>query len=130
MKTIRNEVLIATTTVFERADMIDAQMTRILNRFHGNVKIHNTDAVMYSMIGNTDWSDYTDDVDCESEQVRELFREIFNLRKLGSRMVNKFNSEQEFPDLYVRAVISWKHHLARLKEKLFHYSYSVNKFEA
>lgn len=126
----RNVMLVATATVFERADLIEAQLNRFLNKYHSDLPVLNTEAVPYNLIGSADWSDATECPEHESEQVRELFREVFRLRKLGARMVNKFANENEFPDLYVRAVISWKHLFGRLKEKLFHYSYSADKFEA
>lgn len=129
MNTIRNDILKSTATVFERADAVEAQLNRFLKEFHGNVQTKDSQFVDYLFIGNTDWSDYTDYVEHECYQVRELFKEVFMLRKLGTAMVKLFARKRQVSELNIKMIQSWKHHLDRLKEKLMHYNYSVVEFD-
>lgn len=125
MNTIRNDILKSTATVFQRADIVETQLNALLNKFHGNVKTKNTQAVDYDFIGIIDWSDYTDHVNMEIEEVRNLFKEIFNLRKLGMKMISKFNMERQITDLSIKMIKSWKYHFEQLKTKLVQYNISL-----
>lgn len=125
MNTIRNDILKSTAAVFQRADAIETQLNALLNKFHGNVKTKNTQAVDYDFIGIIDWSDYTDHVNAEVEEVRDLFKEIFNLRKLGMKMITKFYMERQITELSIKMIKSWKYHFEQLKTKLVHYNISL-----
>lgn len=125
----RNTALKTIATVFQSSEEIDTKLNKLINNFHGNVPTKEVQEIDYELIGRTDWAVTGEDEHYFINQIRELFKEIFNLKRLGERMIKKITAGRVMTETYVKAIVSWKYHLEILKDKLFHYNFSIVDYQ-